>query len=61
LAFAFFIDLLGDSTGATLKKVLAWAHRAGRQAGSAWRPLYRLWLALSAFWQIYTPNLQEFP
>jgi len=61
LAYAFLIDLLGDSTGATLKKVLAWAHRTGRQAGSAWRPLYRLRLALSTLWQRYTPNFQEFP
>ena len=60
LAYAFLIDLVGDSTGYLLKRVLAWAHRTGRQARSAWRPLYRLRLALSALWQRYTPNLQHF-
>jgi hypothetical protein len=61
LVYAFLIDLLGDSTGTLLQRVLAWAHRTGRQAHSAWRPLYRLRLALSALWQRYTPNFQGFP
>jgi hypothetical protein len=61
LTYAFLIDLLGDSTGSLLNQVLAWAHRTGRQANSAWRPLYRLRLALSALWQRYTPNFQGFP
>jgi hypothetical protein len=60
LVYAFLIDLLGDSTGSLLKRVLAWAHRTGRQAQSAWRPLYRLRLALAALWQRYTPNFQHF-
>jgi len=60
LVYAFLIDLLGDSTGSLLKQVLAWAHRTGRQAQSAWRPLYRLRMALSALWQKYTPNFQHF-
>jgi hypothetical protein len=51
LVYAFLIDVLGDSTGALLKRVLAWAHRTGRQAQSAWRPLYRLRMALSALWK----------
>ena len=42
LAYAFLINLLGDSTGSLLNQVLAWAHRTGRQAQSAWRPIYRL-------------------
>jgi hypothetical protein len=58
LAYAFLINLLGDSTGSLLKRVLAWAHRTGRQAQSAWRPIYRLRIALSALWQRYTPNFQ---
>ncbi len=61
LTYAFLIDLLGDSTGSLLNQVLAWAHRTGRQANSAWRPLYRLRLALSALWQRYTPNFQGDP
>jgi hypothetical protein len=61
LVYAFLIDLVGDSTGALLKRVLAWAHRTGRQSQSAWRPLYRLRLALAALWQRYTPNFQDFP
>ncbi len=61
LVYAFLIDVLGDSTGSLLKQVLAWAHRTGRQAKYAWRPLYRLRLALSALWQRYTPNFQGFP
>ncbi len=61
LVYAFLIEILGDSTGYILKRVLAWAHRTGRQAQSAWRPLYRLRLALSALWQRYTPNFQDFP
>jgi Transposase DDE domain len=60
LVYAFLIEVLGDSTGSLLRQVLAWAHRTGRQAQSAWRPLYRLRLALSALWQRYTPNLQHF-
>jgi hypothetical protein len=60
LTYAFLIDLLGDSTGSVLNGVLAWAHRTGRQANSAWRPIYRLRLALSALWLIYTPNFQHF-
>jgi hypothetical protein len=61
LTYAFLIDLLADSTGSLLQQVLAWAHRTGRQAKSAWRPVYRLRLALSALWQRYTPNFQDFP
>lgn len=60
LVYAFLIDLLGDSTGSLLKQVLAWAHRTGRQAQTAWRPLYRLRLALSTLWQKYTPTFQHF-
>jgi hypothetical protein len=60
LVYAFLIEILDDSTGSILKRVLAWAHRTGRQAQSAWRPLYRLRLALSALWQRYTPNFQHF-
>jgi hypothetical protein len=61
LVYAFLISVLGDSTGWLLKQVLCWAHRTGRQAQSAWRPLYRLRWALSALWQKYTPNFQLFP
>lgn len=60
LAYAFLIDLLGDSTGLLLRQVLRWAHRTGRQAKDAWRHLYRLRIALAALWQKYTPNLQGF-
>ncbi len=61
LVYAFLIDLLGDCKSLLLEQVLKWAHRTGRQAHSAWRPLYRLRLALSALWQRYTPNFQHFP
>lgn len=61
LVYAFLISVLGDSSGLLLNQVLSWTHRTGRQADSAWRPLYRLRLALSALWQRYTPNFQDFP
>lgn len=59
LAYAFLVELLGDSTGALLAALLRFAHRTGRQA-SAWRPLYRLRAALAALWHYHTPNLPGF-
>lgn len=38
LVYAFLIALLADSTGHLLKQILAWAHRTGHQANTAWRP-----------------------
>ena len=58
LSYAFLIDLLGDSTGILLSKIINWAHRTGRQAKDAWRHLYRLRIALSALWQKHTPDFQ---
>jgi hypothetical protein len=59
LAYAFLISILGDSCGVLLQQVLAWARRTGRQSRQAWRPIYRLRLALSSLWQKYTPNFQH--
>lgn len=39
LAYAFLVEMVGESTGALLKEVLRRAHRTGRQAQSAWRPI----------------------
>jgi hypothetical protein len=61
LAYAFLLDLRGDSTGALLAPTLRWAHRTGRQAHAGWRPLYRLRAALAVLWTAYPPNLQESP
>ena len=61
LAYAFLVELLGDSTGALLRAVLRWAHRTGRQAREAWRSLYRLRAGLAALWQRHTPSFQGGP
>jgi hypothetical protein len=61
LAYAFLADLLGDGTDPLLPAVLRWAHRTGRQARDAWRPLYRLRAALAALWQRYPPCFQGVP
>jgi hypothetical protein len=61
LAYAFLIDLLGDSTAPLLPAVLRWAHRTGRQANHAWRCLYRLRAALTALWNTHTPSLHGLP
>ena len=61
LAYAFLLDLLGDSTGPWLRAVLRWAHRTGRQARDAWRSLYRLRAGLAALWNRFTPCFQGDP
>lgn len=62
LAYAFLVHLLSPAqvAGAAttpLAAILTWAHRTGRQARTAWQPLYRLRLAVAALWTSYTPNL----
>lgn len=61
LAYACLIELLATSSSAFLQRVLRWAHRSGRQAREAWRPLHRLRLALAALWQQHTPTFQGVP
>jgi hypothetical protein len=61
LAYSVLVDLLENSTGPLLTAVLRWAHRTGRQAQTAWRPLYRLRAALAALWQRHTPTFQGVP
>lgn len=61
LAYAFLVDLLGDSADPLLPAVLHWAHRTGRQAREAWRSLYRLRAGLAALWQRHTPVFQGGP
>lgn len=61
LAYAFLVELLGESTGKLLASLLRFAHRTGRQA-RAWRPLYRLRAALANLFQRHTPDLHgSFP
>lgn len=61
LAYAFLVDLLGDSTAPLLPTLLRWAHRTGRQANDAWRCLYRLRSALTALWNTHTPSFHGLP
>ncbi len=61
LAYAFLVELLGDSTGLVVQQVLSWAHRTGCQASTAWRSLYRLRLGLMHLWQRHTPAFQGGP
>jgi hypothetical protein len=56
LAYACLIHLLGTLPAALLTRVLAWAHRTGRQARLAAYPLYRLRAALAALWNHHTPS-----
>jgi len=57
-AVLVLLELLGDCQGQELATILHFAHRTGRVAKDAWRPLYRLRLALATLWNHYTPNLQ---
>ena len=61
LAYACLLHLLSASAPTQLQRVLHWAHRTGRQARDAWRPLYRLRLALAALWHQHTPTFQGVP
>jgi hypothetical protein len=61
LAYAFLLELLGTLSADRLRALLRWAHRTGRQAATALRPLYRLRAALAALWQKHTPSFQGGP
>ena len=61
LAYAFLLELLGTLPEDRLRALLRWAHRTGRQAAAALRPLYRLRGALAALWQKHTPSFQSGP
>ena len=61
LAYAFLVDLLADLTDPLVPRLLRWAHRTGRQARDAWRPLYRLRLALANLGKRHTPSFQGLP
>jgi hypothetical protein len=61
LAYAFLLSLLPLMPQPLGQQLLRWAHRTGRQAQLATRPIYRLRAALAALWQTYTPNLQGIP
>jgi hypothetical protein len=61
LAYAFLVSLLPLVPQPLGQALLRWAHRTGRQARLATRPLYRLRAAIAALWQPYTPNLQGVP
>ncbi len=61
LAYAFLVEVLGDGGSAVVAAVLRWAHRTGRQARTAWRPLYRLRLGLAHLWHHHTPTFQGWP
>lgn len=58
LAYAFLVDLLGTGPPGCLDQLMRWAHRTGERARRAWRPLYRLRLALAALWNTHTPSPQ---
>lgn len=58
LAYAFLVTLYGDGHHPLLPALLRWAHRTGRQARDAWRPLYRLRAALANLWSAHPPALR---
>ena len=60
LAHTLLLTLLATLLPAVRARLLRWAHRTGRAAQQAVRPLYRLRAALAALWNRHPPNLQAF-